>query len=737
MWLSNWKYRIRIRLKHDNLTEDLSNFPSLLWLSESSGVNSKDLSSIFAEIQDADKHKIAVTTSDGTTQCNVEVVSWDATNKQAELWVKVPTLSATSNTILYLYYDANQADNDTYVGNTGSTPAKAVWDANFVFVSHMNDSPDGLQALDSTANANHGTINGSVQVDGLAGKAQSFDGVDDYIDCGNMAGLIVDKLSVELFGQIPHHDEWLSESMELLGKANTGLPRKGYRLYARNNGYVYLQVASEDGTDLVVPYQTTVYGEPIHVVGVQDDEGAMVYMNSVHGSKVARTGGINEIDIYNLYIGRYAASTTYYFKGLISEVRISNIARSASWIAATNATLRDELISWGSLEAYTIPIILPSFPSVASRYRIDIKDHTGQKVAVLTEWRHLEIEKHLNGIDTHALTVDGNSYLADLIGLDYQIEVWRRNVNAGIPWYLEYEGFHRSSYRKTSGGDSSFASYGVGFNHLLSRRIICHTSSSAYTDKSGKGETVMKAYVNENAGPGATSPPRLLISGVFQGLSIEADQGRGSDWAGARAFHKLLDVCQDIANASGIDFGIVGTGPGEFEFRVRPLWGADRTNLNLNHATGLNASGNPPVVFSLDFGNMGNPEYSLNQTGEVNAVISMGEGLAGNRLVALTTRPFTDSPWNQCEAARGATNEYTTEALESGSEAFLAENQAKESFSFDVVQIPGSLYGREYYFGDLVTARYKNIERHKKIVGVRITVEGSEENISLELSDVR
>jgi len=57
----------------------------------------------------------------------VEVVSWNHIDKQAELWVKVPTLSATVNTILYLYYDATHADNDTDADNTGKGINVVTW----------------------------------------------------------------------------------------------------------------------------------------------------------------------------------------------------------------------------------------------------------------------------------------------------------------------------------------------------------------------------------------------------------------------------------------------------------------------------------------------------------------------------------------------------------------------------------------------------------------------------------
>jgi hypothetical protein len=278
----------------------------------------------------------------------------------------------------------------------------------------------------------------------------------------------------------------------------------------------------------------------------------------------------------------------------------------------------------------------------------------------------------------------------------------------------------------------------VGYNDLLARRGIWYNSSSAYTDKSAAGETVMKEYTDENAGPSATSAPRLLESGVTTGLSIEADAAAGATWSGAKAFENLLSTLQEISNSVSLDFGIVGIGAALFEFQVRAIWGNDRSTVGLVHATGLNGAGNPPVVFALEYGNMINPVYRKSRTEESNAVISMGQGLAGNRLLTLRTdaAAIAESPWNLRESSRGASDEYTTAQQQSGGDAYLIENQAKETFEFQIVQTPGSLYGREYFFGDLVTARYKTIEKNKKIVGVKITVEGPDETIDVELSDV-
>lgn len=378
---------------------------------------------------------------------------------------------------------------------------------------------------------------------------------------------------------------------------------------------------------------------------------------------------------------------------------------------------------------------------IAPRYRVDIKDQSGAKVAVLTDWSQLRIGRRLNGVDSHVLEFDGESALADLIGLDYQIEVWRRDQDAGFDWYREYEGFHRTGVRQTTNeGESLYTSYGVGYNDLINRRIILYAAQSTGAKKSGVGETVIKAYVNENAGPGATFPPRLLASGVTQGLQMEADGGDGSAWEGSRAYQNLLAVVQEIGNATDVDFQVVGITDGIFEFQARAApWGEDRTNIGMSSLTGLNAVGNAPVIFSLEYGNMMIPVYSLNRSSEVTAAIVLGQGQEASRTIAERTNPtaMTESPWNRIEATRSGTTETTAAGLNAIGDEFLVANQARESFNYQVLQVPSTLYGKDYFLGDLVVARYKTIEVTKKIVGVDIVCsKATPEQIGVVLADV-
>jgi hypothetical protein len=80
-------------------------------------------------------------------------------------------------------------------------------------------------------------------------------------------------------------------------------------------------------------------------------------------------------DNTNLIIGGRTA--TYYFEGLISEVRFSNILRSAAWIKATNYNLRDTLVSFGSPEIMGISLI------AKARMLLNITKTSTSKAAIL------------------------------------------------------------------------------------------------------------------------------------------------------------------------------------------------------------------------------------------------------------------------------------------------------------------------------------------------------------------
>lgn len=365
-----------------------------------------------------------------------------------------------------------------------------------------------------------------------------------------------------------------------------------------------------------------------------------------------------------------------------------------------------------------------------TRYQLRLKDITGAVVAVTDHFERLAYTKRVNTPGNYALQMgEFDPFLADF-DLDYQLEVWRRNQAAGIDWYLDFEGFHRTiTHQRTQQGKAISTGYGVGYADLLRRRILAGYAGTAYTEKSDPAETVAKEFVDEQCVSAPNARPIV-------GLTVEADGGNGATVELGRAWKNLLEVLQEITlmaaqKADPGDWAVVGTGAATFEFRwYDGQLGDDRTVGNI--------AGNPPIIFSILLGNMALPVYALARTDEANAIYvgGQGEGVARALEIRIDAAGIADSPWNRREMFADARNETTAAALRDKGDRLLEENQAEESFSFDVIQTTACIYGRDYFLGDLVTAVYGTIQRDKKIVGVGVVVQENRDTISVELADV-
>lgn len=374
--------------------------------------------------------------------------------------------------------------------------------------------------------------------------------------------------------------------------------------------------------------------------------------------------------------------------------------------------------------------ITPGF----SEYKVRLKDQSGIMVAEFDQaaWTSLTFTHKVNAPGSCSIEINDKDDRARLFELDGQVEVWRRNQTVGLDWYLEWEGFHRTSNRLTRENDNQrYLSFSTGYLSLARRRAVMYFSGDAGSNKSGVGETVIKEYVNENAGPGALlSNGRIQDAesdGVTLGLSIEGDAGNGLAWSGGRSFRNLLTVIQNIADATGVAFDIIGIGTQLFEFRVyNNQRGADRTTTGLDTA-GLNAAGNAPVIFSLGFGNMAVPVLSENRSQEVTVSYVLGQGVAEERNIeeVVNDAALAESPWNRVEDTINANNEATVSGnanlIAIGDEE-LEENKKKERLSFSFMQIPSTFYGKDYTWGDSITAQYEEVEANKELDEVRVTV---------------
>jgi len=356
-WLSGWDKRIELTIDSTKVdTVDLTDFPVLLHISITSGIGDVDASCVFDELTSNDnRKKIAVTTSDGITQCYVEIELWDDVGEEAWLWAKIPSVAYNADTILYLYYDIDHDDNGTYIGDTEETPAKEVWDSNFVGVWHMAQDPNGDVAdaiKDSTWNENHGTPEGTMLtadlVTGQIGYGIDFDGTNDAISIEDAADLdITATITVEnlIKADLPQA-AFISHSSgkydyQLDYSNDVDANYKGAFVF-RDNGAAWNH---SDGPGVI---SASVYHDFVGKYDGTDAEsfldGSVLTTNNV-GSKVIGTNA------FAFFIGAgsdVAGSADVFFNGIICECRLSNVARSDGWIKATHHSNFDSLITFGA-----------------------------------------------------------------------------------------------------------------------------------------------------------------------------------------------------------------------------------------------------------------------------------------------------------------------------------------------------------------------------------------------------
>lgn len=362
-------------------------------------------------------------------------------------------------------------------------------------------------------------------------------------------------------------------------------------------------------------------------------------------------------------------------------------------------------------------------------YQVKVFDpNTGVQTALLDYWTTLYIERPVNNFGTHQLTIDLDDSRVPYFVPDAIVEVWRKDDIGIHEWYREYVGLHITpQYEITETGRKLFTSYGRTLEDLLHRRTVRYFSGTPYATKTGMGETVMKAFVAENAATLATSPPRIT-DGTTTGLTVAADTALGLTWTGSRAWKNLLELLQDIAEATSVDFAIarVGNQPPAYQFQTYyPQLGTDRR---------------ASVLFEVELGNMARPTYISSHTEEANDILVLGQGQEDDRTVYNTSDlvAIATSPINRREVNTDARQEDDTAGLAASADAALQEHKAQETFNFQVLQTPSALYGLHYFLGDVVAARFTtvNLAVTKKITRVTIRVAEGKEDIGIELGEI-
>ncbi|MBZ5727272.1 MAG: DUF2341 domain-containing protein, partial [Acidobacteriia bacterium] len=321
--LSSYSHVRAIVINHRKVpSTDQTNFPILI-----SGTYSY-LATVAngGNILNPNGYDIAFTTDfAGTNKLDHELESYSPATGAINAWVRIPNLSHTTDTVIYLNYGNASV-------SSSQENKQAVWDRNYKAVVHFPSTVGAYSGGigDSTENHNDlavmaGTPAGAV---GPYNGSATFNG-SQYIYRNNPTGFSLGSAprTVESWVQSP-----VSRS-ELAGYgSNNG---NGHRFMQYWDGTCFVTEVENDGKCAAFALSD---GNWHHIVSVLPNGRSTTadILSYVDGVLIPATGGSISL---NTDQGMFAVGTipgalgNSNLRGSISEVRISNVDRSADWIA--------------------------------------------------------------------------------------------------------------------------------------------------------------------------------------------------------------------------------------------------------------------------------------------------------------------------------------------------------------------------------------------------------------------
>jgi RHS repeat-associated protein len=257
----------------------------------------------------------------GAAKLDHEIESYDPTTGAINFWVRIPALSHTSDTVIYLLY-----------GNSAITTSQenkaSVWDGNYKGVWHFAGGAS-LNLNDSTSNGNNGTNSGATAAAGQIGGAASFNGSSqiNIATSGALSGAFTIEAWAKPVGWNGYGDAGVYGSRRPQDASfDAQLTPSGVHGDIGTGGYWLTTGADAGFSDALnvwhhLVYAATASGYSIYADGVLKASGSLSAAPLLYDAN----------HILMIGTGGYPGDT---FNGVIDEVRVSSTARAADWIAA-------------------------------------------------------------------------------------------------------------------------------------------------------------------------------------------------------------------------------------------------------------------------------------------------------------------------------------------------------------------------------------------------------------------
>jgi hypothetical protein len=271
-----------------------------------------------------------------TTKLKWQTQKYTASTGEVVYWVKVPTVSTSVDTVIYMAYgDASIS--------TDQSDSTNVWDTNFQAVYHMDESSlgtGGATVSDSTSNARNmvTAVSGTGDVQPATGKigggiaitgSNQYQG--GYITNSSNSGLgSGTSLTVECWVSFPSSRSY-DAGYNFFVQRTTSYPyyTAGLRVDSTNNG-VAGSFDDNSGNHYTTTRAAVSLNTLYYVVTTYDGSTVKTYLNGALAYSTSASFSIGADAPF--YVGYSPAEGFRYTEMTIDELRLSNSTRDVNWI---------------------------------------------------------------------------------------------------------------------------------------------------------------------------------------------------------------------------------------------------------------------------------------------------------------------------------------------------------------------------------------------------------------------
>jgi len=327
-------YYKQITIDHNYVNGSQTDFPMM--------INTTDTDLILKAQLDGDD--ITFVSGDHITQLDHEIESYNNSTGQLVAWVRIPSLSGTTDTVINMYYNDSSAINTENPSGVWGENASGVW---------LMDEGNGTAVNDSSGNNNHGVNDGADWV----ANGLDFDGVSDSLEVSTFSTEMVTTKAYTFMYSLNTIDSaplWASRHVMLHDGTD------GLGTVQDENGKIVVYTMGGNTQPESAVGTSINDGQPHTVVAVFDqiNEIISVYVDGMLDYQVTSYTDNSSTTNAKLYIGHYDSD---YFDGYMEDVYVYDRALSTEEVGTrynnTNSPLTFSTMGAEQASDTTIPVV--------------------------------------------------------------------------------------------------------------------------------------------------------------------------------------------------------------------------------------------------------------------------------------------------------------------------------------------------------------------------------------------